>query len=139
MNIKKNYLFSNQYKKAIFYAFSEAKKHKLATVTPLCLFYGLFKTKVSLNHNIFSNIFSKTNLTYLDFSSKVEELIKNESKFQSIDYSSQKILLSKSVRQIILDSILQSKSVVVKTDDVLISLLKNEKIKNLVNKVIFKV
>lgn len=139
MNIKKNYLLSNQYKKAIFYAFCQAKRHKLATLTPLCLLYGLFKTKVSLNHNIFSNVFSKTNLSYLDFLNTLDQSIIQESKFQSIDYSTEEILLSKSVREIILNSILQSKSVVVKTDDLIISLVKNEKIKNLINKLIFKV
>lgn len=135
---KKNYLLSIQYKKALFFAYNEAKKTGLSNLTPTCLLYGLLKVESSLGSSIFNKLSAPRNLSRKKILANLKLLIQQESYQQILENSQQSPTLNKSVRQILFFSICQSKSQIITTDDLFLAMLSNQKIQKLIHCLIFE-
>nr|YP_009550722.1 N-domain of Clp chaperone [Eustigmatophyceae sp. Mont 10/10-1w]QAA11658.1 N-domain of Clp chaperone [Eustigmatophyceae sp. Mont 10/10-1w] len=134
--LQKNYFFSKQYKKVLYYAFLEAKYNELPTVNLNCLLYGLLKSEFSLSKSILDKInYSKKSVLL----KKIKLLIKEQKESKVIDNLNEPPILSKTVRQIIFNSICQSKSFIITTDDLLLALLSNLKSQKLIVDLIFEI
>jgi hypothetical protein len=134
--LQKNYFFSKQYKKVLYYAFREAKINNLPTVNLHCLFYSLIKCEFSLSKIIFNKINFSNEKKLLN---KLKLSIKEQNESKIMDNLNELPTLSKSVRQILFNSICQSNSTIITTDDLLLAMLTNLKTQKLINDLIFEI
>lgn len=134
------YILSKQYKQALYNALSIAKEENLSSVNLLCLFYGLLKTESTLSGSIFDKLFYSRKLTKATILTEIKKLIKQNSKSQTIVQDNYEFpTLQKNVREVIVGSICQTHSLIITTDQLFLSLLSQQKIKDLISKLIFEV